>query len=121
MRKWLGVSLSILVVGCISTDVHRLDHAVRPARSPDSVTVFLEKPPRPYKVIAVIEADGKSVFDSFDDLRESMVSEAAKLGGEALILVSESTDSEFVFTGNAMIESDKRSLIGEVIVFEQGV
>jgi len=120
MRKWLGVSLCFLVVGCINTTVHRLDHAVRPARSPDSVTVFLEKPPRPYKVIAVIEADGKTVFDSFDDLRKSMVAKAAKLGGEAVILVSESTDSEFIFTGNAMIESDKKGLIGEVIVFEQG-
>lgn len=120
MRMWLGVSLSVLVVGCISTDVHRLDHEVRPVRSPDSVAVFLEKPSQPYTVIAVIEADGKSMFDSFDDLRESVVAEAAKLGGEAVILVSESTDSEFIFTGNAMIESDKKGLIGEVIVFEQG-
>ena len=120
MRMWLGVSLCILVVGCISTDVRRLDSAVRPARSSDSVAVFLEKPPRPYKVIAVIEVGGRSVFDSFEDLRESMVSEAAKLGGEAVILLSESTDSEFVFAGNTMIESDRRGLVGEVIVFEQG-
>jgi hypothetical protein len=83
--------------------------------------VYLEEPPRPYKVIAVIETDGKSVFDSFDDLRRSVVSEAAKLGGEAVILVSETTDSEFVFSGNAMIESEIRGLIGQVIVFEQGV
>lgn len=121
MRQWLGVSICILVVGCINADVRRLDNAVRPARSPDSVSVFLEKPPRPYKVIAVIETDGKSVFDSFDDLRERLVAEAAKLGGEAVILVEEYTDSEFVLTGNAMIESDKRGLIGEIIVFEQGV
>jgi lipopolysaccharide export system protein LptA len=120
MRQWLGVSFCILVAGCINTSVQRLDHAVRPARSPDSVTVLLEEPQRPYNVIAVIEANAKTVFDSFDDLRKAMVAEAAKLGGEAVILVSESTDSEFVFTGNAMIESDQRNLIAEVIVFQQG-
>jgi lipopolysaccharide export system protein LptA len=107
-------------VGCINTSVQRLDHAVRPARSPDAVTVLLERPQRPYNVIAVIEANAKTVFDSFDDLRKAMVAEAAKLGGEAVILVSESTDSEFVFTGSGMIESDRRSLTGEVIVYERG-
>ena len=120
MRQWLGLSLLFLVVGCINTSVQRLDPAVRPARSPDSVAVLLEKPQRPYTVIAVIEADSKTVFDSFEDLRKAMVSEAAKLGGEAVILMSESTDSEFIFTGNAMIESDQRNLMGEVIVFLQG-
>ncbi len=120
MRKWLGVSICILAAGCINTSVQRLDHSVRPVRSPDSVTVFLEKPHRPYDVIAVIEANAETVFDSFEDLRRAMVEEAAKLGGEAVILVSESTDSEFIFTGNAMIESDQRNLVAEVIVFEQG-
>ena len=116
MRKWLGVSLCFLIVGCINTTVHRLDHAVRPARSPDSVTVFLERPQQSYTVIAVIESNTQTIFDSFDDLRREMIAEAAKLGGEALILGPESTDSEFIFTGTAMIQSDKRSLIGEVIV-----
>ena len=120
MRKWLGVFFCILVVGCINTTVQRLDPAVRPARSPDSVAVLLEKPQRPYTVIAVIEADAKTVFDSFEDLRKAVVAEAAKLGGEAVILVSESADSEFIFTGNAMIESEQRTLMGEVIVFLQG-
>jgi len=120
MRQWLGFSLCILVGGCINTSVQHLDDAVRQGRSPDSVTVLLEKPQRPYNVIAVVEANAKTVFDSFDDLREAMVAEAAKLGGDAVILVSESTDSEFVFTGVAMIESDQRKLIAEVIVFELG-
>jgi lipopolysaccharide export system protein LptA len=84
------------------------------------VTVLLEKPQQPYTVIAVIESHTETIFDSFDDLRKEMIAEAAKLGGEALILGPESTDSEFIFTGTAMIQSDKRSLTGEVIVYEQG-
>jgi len=120
MRQWLGVSVCILAVGCINTSVQRLDHAVRPARSPDSVTVLLEKPQQSYTVIAVIESNSETIFDSFDDLRKEMIAEAAKLGGEALILGPESTDSEFIFTGTAMIQSDKRNLSGEVIVYEHG-
>ena len=120
MRQWLGVSVCILAVGCINTSVQRLDHAVRPARSPDSVTVLLEKPQQSYTVIAIIESNSETIFDSFDDLRKQMVAEAAKLGGEALILGPESTDSEFIFTGVAMIQSDERILSGEVIVYEQG-
>jgi len=119
MRQWLRVSICIFAVGCITTNVQRLDHAARPARSPDSVTVLLEPPPQPYTVIAVIESHGKSVFDSFDDLRKELIAQAAQLGGEALILGPESTDSEFIFTGTAMIKSDTRNLTGEVIVYDR--
>lgn len=120
MRKWIGASVLVLTVGCINTNVQRLDDAVRPARSPDSVTVLLEEPQQPYTVIAVIESNAETVFDSFDDLREAMIVEAAKLGGEALILGAESTRSEFILTGTAMIKSDRRHLTGRVIVYQQG-
>ncbi len=119
MRQWLRVCICVFAVGCISTNVQRLDHAARPARSPDSVTVLLEKPQQPYTVIAVIESNSETVFDSFDDLRKEMIAEAARLGGEALILGPESTDSQFIFTGIAMIKSDKRNLTGEVIVYDR--
>jgi len=96
-----------------------LDHAARPAVSPDAVTVLLEQPQQPYTVIAVIESKGESVFDSFNDLRKEMIAQAAELGGEALILGPESTDSEFIFTGTAMIKSDRKNLTGEVIVYDR--
>lgn len=120
MRQWLAVSACILAVGCISTSVQRLDDAPRPARSPESVTVLRETPTEPYTVIAVIESRSETVFDSFDDLRREMVAEAAKLGGEALILGAESTDTEYIFAGTAMIQSVTRILTGEVIVFGRG-
>jgi hypothetical protein len=120
MRQWLRVSICIFAVGCISTNVQRLDHAARPARSLDSVAVLLEKPQQPYTVIAVLESNTETVFDSFDDLRKEMIAEAAKLGGEALLLGPESTDSEFIFTGITIIKSDKRHMTGEVIVYDRG-
>ncbi len=120
MQPWLRVFICILAVGCINTSVQRLDHAARPARSPDSVTVLVEKPQQPYTVIALIESNGETAFDSFDDLRKEMIAEAAKLGGEALIVGPESTDIQFIFTGIAMIRSDTRKLTGQVIVYDQG-
>jgi hypothetical protein len=120
MRKWLVASAWLLALGCVNTSVQQLDQAVRPARSIDSVSMLFEKPEQLYTVIAVIDAQTGTVFDSFDDLREEIIVEAAKLGGEAVILGSESTDSEFIFTGIAMIQSDTRKLTGEVIVYERG-
>lgn len=57
------------------------------------------------------------MFDSFDDLRNEMVVEAARLGGDAVILGRRSTDAEFILTGTAMIRSETRNLAGQVIVF----
>jgi hypothetical protein len=120
MRVHVAATASLLVAACVSTNVQQVDHTVRAPRSPDSVEVLEEAPSQAYTVIATIEANTETVFDSFDDLRSEMVAEAAKLGGDALILGPEATDSEFIFTGTAMVQSDTRRLSGEVIVYEQG-
>ena len=118
MRRWLGMSVCLLAAGCINTSVQRLDLTVRPARSPDAVTVLLAAPQRPYTVIAILESRGETLFDSYADLRKEKVSEAARLGGQALILGRESIDSEFLFTGVGMIQSDRKRLTGVVIVYD---
>lgn len=119
MKMWFGLAACLFTVGCVTLDVQPMDEVVRPARDSDLVTVLLEKPDQPYIVIAVIESKTETVFDNFEDLRDAMVTEAAKLGGEALILGAETTDSEFIMTGTAMIQSDHRKLTCEVIVFER--
>jgi hypothetical protein len=98
--------------------VQHVDQAARPAQSPDAVAVLLERPHQPFTVIAVIEATGHTVFDSFGDLRHELIAEAAKLGGEAVILERESTDTEFIMSGTAMIQSDTRHLTAAVIVYD---
>ena len=72
---------------------------------------------QPYTVIAVLESKGRSAFDSFDDLRREMVAQAAKLGGDALILGRESTDEAFILTGTAMVRTVERRVLGQVIVY----
>jgi hypothetical protein len=81
--------------------------------------VLVEQPRQPYTVIAVIECNGETVFDGFDDLRRELTIQAARLGGEAVILGPEAIDSEFIFTGIAMIRSDRKKLAGQVIVYDK--
>ena len=117
MRPWLAVSIGILAAGCVHTSVQRLDQSVRPATAPDSVTVLLERPQRPHTVIATIAAMGESAFDSYGDLRRALLADAAALGGDAVVLGQETTKTDFILTGTAMIESDRKRLTGDVIVF----
>jgi hypothetical protein len=70
-------------------------------------------------VIAVIEAKGASVFDGFDDLREEMVDKAAHLGGDAVVLGPEVADESFILTGQAMIRSEERRLLCQVIAYRE--
>ena len=117
MRKSVAVLACLLAAGCVNTNVQRLDDTVRPARAVDAVAVLTEAPEQPYTVIAIIESKNGSVFDSFDEMREAMVAEAAELGGDAVILGPEDTDESFILTGTAMIKSDERRLVCEVIVY----
>jgi hypothetical protein len=119
VRFLLLIAICLFAAACVSTSVERLDHAARPARPPDSVSLLVEQPQRPYTVIAVIESKGKSVFDSFEDVRQEMIAEAAKLGGDAVLVGPESTDTDFILTGTAMIKSDTKKITGAVIVFDR--
>lgn len=119
MKPALLVILCLLVVGCIKTSVQPVDHTVRPAQSPDSVALLLEEPDRPYTVIATVRSRSSAVFDSFKDMREKMVAEAAMLGGDALILGSESTTSTPIFNTVGFVMSETKNLTAEVIVFER--
>lgn len=118
MRTWAAALACLLAAGCVSTNVHRLDDTVRPAREPGTVEVLSEAPQRPYTVIAVIEAKSGAVFDSFDDLRDAMRAKAAGLGGDAVILAPGETEENFILTGTAMIRSEERRVRCEVIVYE---
>jgi hypothetical protein len=120
MRFSLAGATCLLAAACVSTNVEQLDTEVRAPRPLDSVDVLEEAPSRAYTVIATIEAGSDLVFDSFDDIREKMVVQAAELGGDALIVGPDSTETRFILTGTAMIQSDSRRLLGEVIVYEGG-
>jgi len=120
MRRMLGITVGLLAVGCVKADVHRLDEAVRPVRSPDSVAVFATEPQEKYVVIAIVESRTDAVFKGFDDLRRRMVTEAARLGGDAVILGREGKETHMIIVSPALIFWDEKRLTGEVIVFEDG-
>jgi hypothetical protein len=80
--------------------------------------VFEEAPDRPYAVIARVESKTNAVFEGYDDLRAEIVDQAARLGGEAVILGPESRETDFLILTTAMIASEKKKLAGEVIVFD---
>ncbi len=117
MRRVLPVTVCLLVVGCVSLKSQRLDEVVRPARTPESVAVLAEEPDRPYKVIAVVEASFEGALKGFDDLRREMIGEAARLGGDAMILGPESKKIGVIFIPTP-IYFDRKKLTGRVIAFD---
>jgi hypothetical protein len=81
------------------------------------VQVLSEKPRDSFTVIARIESSSDALFDDFDDLRTKLLKEAARLGGDAVILREPKTESTFLITATGQIHSDRKILVGEVIVF----
>jgi hypothetical protein len=79
--------------------------------------VFEGAPEQPYTVIARIESQTGTVFQSFDDLRTKIIDRAAQLGGEAVILGPESRETEFIILMTGMVPSETKKLSAEVIVF----
>lgn len=117
MKPILALSISLLVVGCVTAKVQRLDQVPRPERAPDAVQILREAPQQPYTVIAVVESRTDAVFKGFDDLRRKLQVEAAKLGGDAVVLGEEAKKSTTLFTATAQIHSEQKKLTGMVIVF----
>lgn len=111
------LSLPVLAAACVTSQMQRLDSEIRAPRAPDSIVAFEEAPQQPYTVIARIESKTDAVFQSFDDLRASILDKAARLGGEAVIFETPSKETEFIMLTTGMIPSEKKKLAAEVIVF----
>jgi hypothetical protein len=117
MRRTLFMSLCVFAVGCVTSQTHRVDPTVRPARAPSSVAVLEEAPERPYTVIARVESHTDTVFKSFKDLRAEIIGRAARLGGDAVIVGPEIKETEFLILTTGMIPCEKKKLAGDVILF----
>jgi hypothetical protein len=117
MRRALFVSLSVLAVGCVTSQTYRLDQNVRPVRAPSSVAVLEEAPEGPYTVVARVESHTDTVFKGFKDLRAEIVDRAAQLGADAVIVGPEVKETEFLILTTGIIPCETKKLAGEVIVF----
>lgn len=119
MGRPLVVALGVLAAGCVSANVSRLDLDARPARPPEAIEVLEQAPETPYTVIARVESRTGAIYHDRQDLIRKLVAEAAALGGDALIVGPESTDSRPLFLATGMIMTEDKTLPAEVIVFDR--
>ena len=125
-QSWRGklvvlVCLSSLL-GCATADVMRVDDTRRPPTRPSDIKVFVEEPTRPYTTVAVVQASDQGWGLSLEALKQKMVEKAAALGGEAVILGQQSTQSGgtyFIPIGTMLYGTNipEKHLAGKVIVF----
>lgn len=122
MKKTNGFLPLALVplLGCASSQVMRSDTVPRRQKSPDQVVFLVQKPDKPFKVIAVVKVSDQGWgMDTSNRLRQ----EAAKLGGDAVILTgaSQATSAGAAYSGGvfAGVMVPVKDQGAQVIVFEQ--
>lgn len=118
----LGTAL-VLLFGCTTSDVMRLDGVSRPATLPANVEVFVEEPQRPYKAIAIIEISDDGNDMGLEYLKNEMVREAAKLGADAVIIGARGSKNQgttFIPIGDQVhaFESTAETISGKAIVWQ---
>jgi len=99
--------LALLLAGCSPvSDVVRLDPTPRAQRLPADVQVLASDPRQPYREIALVEVSG-GVLPSLSTLTRALREEAARLGGDAVVIM-----------GRSEGRSKGPGLLARVIVFE---
>jgi hypothetical protein len=107
-----------LLSGCsVSSDVVRFDSTARPAAVESKVEVLLEKPARPYKVIARIQVGPDILVADYQSQTNEVIKRAAAMGADAVIL---SYDSEVVgsVAGGYGATTESKFTVGQAIVYE---
>jgi hypothetical protein len=125
MRCLTLLMLLLGTVGCTTTsDVMRIDNTPRAPTPLSDVAVLVEEPSRPYSVIAVVVVSDQGWDLSLEELKQSMLRQAAALGGEAVIVGMSTSQSGTVFVpiGNMYygVDQAEKRLIGKVIVYTGG-
>ena len=119
----LIVAAAIVAFGCATADVMRLDSEVRPPKSPAAVQLLLEQPSMAYTAIALVEVSAQGWGLKLETLRTKLVAEAAKLGGEAVILSRRTSNagSMLMPVGNQFfnVPLTESGLVGQVIVYRK--
>ena len=123
MRYLMLLLFVLATVSCAATsDVMRLDNTVRVPTQLSEVVVLVENPSRPYSVIAMVEISDQGWGLSLEELKQSMLKQAAALGGDAVIVgmgTSQSSGSVIVPAGNSYVAVDDvvKKLTGKVVVY----
>ncbi|MFN0038552.1 MAG: hypothetical protein ACKVP2_03475 [Burkholderiales bacterium] len=122
MRILLIALFAIVLAACATTaDVMRIDNTNRGASDPATIRVFLDEPSQPYTTVAMVRISDQGWGLSLEDLKAAMIKEAAKLGGDAVIVGTETRNAgtAFVPIGTMLygVESPEKILVGKVIEF----
>jgi hypothetical protein len=118
VRQSAVVTIAATLGACTNAAVLRVDSTPRPA-STAAVPVLLDEPVIPYRSIALVVVGGGA---SLDQMARRLTKEAAKLGGDAVLITrggSESTTA-VVRVGKTWvpISSDDTKLFAKVIVYD---
>jgi hypothetical protein len=88
----LPLAVVLGALACTSAGVLRLDPMPRPRTNPDSIQLLGQEPQRPYIVIAIVSARtevARGVIGTGDRVgpaRKRLLKEAARLGGDAVLV-----------------------------------
>ena len=122
MRRAWSCVIALLLVGCASANVMRLDSVVRTPLVPESVQLFLDEPSRPYTAIALIEVSDQGWGLSLETLRNKLAKEAAKLGGQGVVIGRRTSQGgayiQPVGMSFMVTNFEVSGLVGKVIVFQ---
>ena len=88
-----------------------LDGTIRPTKNASDIEVLLEIPTKGFKDIVIIEMSDDGLGLGLETIKKSFAIEAAKLGGDAVIVSRKKDVMLFSSTGN------KNSYEGRVIVY----
>jgi len=94
MNLFVLVFIIAVIAGCTASTAMRTSNESYPAKDPANVKIFLsEKPSQKYKEIGKVTVDKYGMISivpaSGDKVNQLLREEAAKIGGDAIINVSE--------------------------------
>lgn len=89
---FFGIGLTILLLqgGCVSAKSQVAPYKLYPATDAKSVYVYKNYPPVPYEVIGEVRGRGQA-YMSWDQVYDSMRKQAANIGGNGVVILSEAT------------------------------
>jgi len=116
LSRVVPLAVVLGTIGCTHAEVLRLDSMVRPQTSPDSVRLIAQEPQQPYTVVALLSVRSEGVWFAEGDARKRLLKEAARLGGDAVLL---GTGSLTVGSTGGEYGGTFRQLTGKVIVFDR--
>lgn len=111
LSRLVPLTVALAATACMyHVHVLRIDPAPRPPTQQDSVRLLGQEPEQRYTVIAFVSVSPNWALGAGDErLSRHLVKEGAKLGGDAVLLGSESFGSA----------SAQRKLTAKVIVFDR--